>query len=167
MIVWEATTATVSAATIEEGVRARPRDAGRVVEAEARTATGAGVAVLGEGTATKDDHPQGAHPRPLDTAVGLIRVRRNPATPGDPGHNPLLPGEILEAMAPCHRLPGAVHHLPPVAIAAAQLAATVGRVHHQDPLRGPILPQENAAVRLPPVLRCRLALGEAEAGIER
>ena len=133
MIVWEATTA----ATIEEGVRAHPRDAGRVVEAEARTETGAGVAALGEGTATKGDHPQGAHPRPLDTVVGLIRVRRNPATPGDPGHNPLLPGEILEAMAPCHRLPD------------------------------PILPQDNAAVRLPPVLRCQLALGEVEAGLER
>lgn len=153
MIVWEVTTATV--ATIEEGVQAHPRDADRAAEAEARIKIGAGVAVLGVRTATGDDHPQGARPRPLDTAVVSIHARRHPVTPGDPGHNPLPPGKILEATAPCHHLPGGVHLLPPAAIAAAQLAATVGRVHHQGPLRGPALPQDNVAVRFPQVLRCQ------------
>lgn len=163
MIVREVTTA----ATIEDGVQAHPQDADHAAEAEARIGTGVGVAALGVGTAIEDGRPQGVHPRPLGTAVGSIRVHLRLATPGNPGHNPLPPEGILEATAPCHRLPGAVHPLPPVVIAAARSAVTVGRVHHQDHPRGPTLPQDNAVVRLLPVLRCQLVLGEVEVGVER
>lgn len=151
MIVREVTTA----ATIEDGVQAHPQDADHAAEAEARIGIGVGVPVQGVGTAIEDGRPQGAHLRPFGIAVGSIHVHLRLAIPGDPGHNPLPPEGILGATALCHHLPGVVHPLPPVVIAAALSAGTVGRVHHQDPLQGPTLPQDNAVVRLLPALRCQ------------
>jgi len=151
MIVREITIATI----IEDEVQVRLRDVDHTAEAEVRIGTGAGVVVPDVEIGTEDDRPQEPHLHPPGAVLDLIHAHHPLVVPGDPGRTLPPPRGVLEVTAPCHHLQGVDHHLLPVVIAAARLVTIGDRVHLQGHLRGRGLPQENAVVLLPLVLRCQ------------
>ena len=157
MAVRVATSVTTTATTIEDEVRALPRDADHAARAGARAGAGAGAGVLAPdlGTGTGDDHSREVHPHPRDSVVGLIHVPRHPVDLEGPGRVPLPLGGIHEVTVPCRRLQDAVHDLPSVAIAAARLVMIADRAHRQGLPRGRLLPQGNVVVPLPAGLLCQ------------